>query len=376
MYINFWYAAAASEDVTQEPVKVKMLGQNFVLFRDSKGEAHCLSNICTHRGGSLANGKIKNGNVECPYHGWQFNGAGECIKIPSIGVDAKIPARTRIDSYPIQEKYGLIFAFLGNLTESERPPLMDVPEYGQEGWKPSILYNEYAANYERSVENTLDPGHNEFVHPTHGFEGTKEDYKVQEYDLNETEQGCGFTLVFQAPPLKDGTMKKLRDFAGDLEAGTGHVGPHQTWTQIHMSPTSWFHQYTFRTPVDEGHTRSWLVNMRNALLDDEHDAAIEIRQRAIADQDIVVLEELEPIVAPSTNTKENMMPHDKALVRYRAYLRDWDANGWRIDTRTVQENKNTVAYAVPSPGRHTAKGWVIDPIPTETDVSISTQAAE
>jgi phenylpropionate dioxygenase-like ring-hydroxylating dioxygenase large terminal subunit len=342
-----------------------MLGQNFVLFRDSAGTAHCLSNACTHRGGSLGNGKVHTDTIECPYHGWQFNGAGECTKIPSIGKGGKIPSRTRIDSYPVQEKYGLVFAFLGDCIEEQRPPVMDVPEYGIDGWKPSIMYNEYAANYERSVENTLDPGHNEFVHPTHGFEGTKDDYKVQDYTLDETEYGCGFTMIFQSPALTDVTMKKLRGFAGDLEAGTGHCGPHQTWTKIHMSPTNWFHQYTFRTPVDETHTRSWLVNMRNALLEDEHDIAIEKRQRAIAQQDIMVLEELEPILAPLTNTKENMMPHDKALVRYREYLRTWDAKGWRIDSAQVTLNEKKIVYAVPSLGRHKFKGWVIDPIPTE-----------
>jgi phenylpropionate dioxygenase-like ring-hydroxylating dioxygenase large terminal subunit len=358
MYINFWYAAAASEDIKDSPVKVRMLGQNFVVFRDNGGRAHCLSNVCTHRGGSLANGKVRGDVVECPYHGWQFSGAGECVKIPSIGKDGKILSRSRIDSYPVQEKYGLVFAFLGDLPEDQRPPIMDVPEFGQDGWKPTLMYNEYAANYERSVENTLDPGHNEFVHPTHGFEGTKGNYKVQEYDLDETESGCGFTLTFQSPALKDETMSKLRNFAGDLEAGTGHIGPHQTWTQIHMSPTNWFHQYTFRTPVEETHTRSWLVNMRNALLEDEHDKPIQKRQRVIADQDIVILEQLEPVVAPQTNTKENMMPHDKALVRYREFLRAWDARGWRIDTGSVAANLTKVAYAVPSPGRRSAKGWV------------------
>lgn len=116
--------------------------------------------------------------------------------------------------------------------------------------------------------------------------------------------------------------------------------------------------------------------MRNALLDDEHDVAIEKRQRVIAEQDIVVLEELEPVVAPPTNTKENMMPHDRALVRYREYLRTWDANGWRIDSTQVTLTKNKVAYAVPSPGRHTVKGWVIDSIPTETPATTAKEAAE
>ena len=115
MYINFWYPAILGKELTDEPVKVQMLGQNFVLFRNASGDAKCLSNTCIHRGGSLANGKIKGDCVECPYHGWQFDGAGLCHRIPSLGPRAKIPARARVDAYPVQEKYGIVFAFLGDL---------------------------------------------------------------------------------------------------------------------------------------------------------------------------------------------------------------------------------------------------------------------
>ena len=111
MYINFWYVAGRSEDFADQPVRRRMLGQDFVLFRDSQGIARCLANTCTHRGGSLGNGKIKGDCIQCPYHGWQFNGDGECTRIPSLGANARIPARTRVDAYPTTEKYGLVFAF-------------------------------------------------------------------------------------------------------------------------------------------------------------------------------------------------------------------------------------------------------------------------
>jgi phenylpropionate dioxygenase-like ring-hydroxylating dioxygenase large terminal subunit len=95
MFINFWYAAAQGQELSDKPLKRRLLGQDFVLFRDTKGVAHCLSNTCTHRGGSLGDGKVKGDCVQCPYHGWQFDGDGRCTKIPSLGPNAKIPARTR-----------------------------------------------------------------------------------------------------------------------------------------------------------------------------------------------------------------------------------------------------------------------------------------
>ena len=140
MYINFWYPIAKSEDITaDEPFRAQIMGLKFVAYRDQEGKAHVLSDTCVHRGGSLSKGWVKDNNVVCPYHGWQFDGEGACLKIPSLGPDAKLPPRARIDAYPVQEKFGIIFAFLGDLPEAERPPIIPVPEWGQEGWRPSMV---------------------------------------------------------------------------------------------------------------------------------------------------------------------------------------------------------------------------------------------
>lgn len=364
MYINFWYCATTSAELSDTPMKSTMLGQDFVLFRDSAGKPHCLANVCTHRGGNLSGGKIHGDCIACPYHGWQFNADGHCVKIPSIGKDGKIPARTRIDAYPTIERYGLVFAFLGDADEAERTPVMDIPEYGKEGWRANLVVNSYKASYERGIENALDPAHNEFVHPTHGFSGTRDDYSVRPYDMNDTEHGGGFVALFNAPKLTSNeTMNKLRNYDGDMEAGSWYVGPHQVLTTIHMTPTNWFHQYSYRTPVHEGLTKAYLINMRNAMTDEKHDAVIVQRQRVIQEQDIVVLEAIEPLVPPHSTARECLMPADKAILHYRRYLDQLNAKGWRIDSARVAADKGRVAYAVPSPGRRQAKGWVIDAIP-------------
>ena len=109
MYINFWYPVTFSEELKDEPMRVRMLGQNFVAFRDSKGVPHTLSDTCIHRGGSLSGGVVRGDCIQCPYHGWRYAGDGSCKRIPSLGKDAKIPKRTRIDAYPTEEKYGIVF---------------------------------------------------------------------------------------------------------------------------------------------------------------------------------------------------------------------------------------------------------------------------
>ena len=112
MYINFWYPVCLSKELKDKAFKATFLGLDFVAFRDSKGEAHCLSDVCCHRGGSLAGGLChsEDDTIACPYHGWRFNGSGKCTQIPSLGPGSKIPARAKVDSYPVEERYGIVFA--------------------------------------------------------------------------------------------------------------------------------------------------------------------------------------------------------------------------------------------------------------------------
>ena len=365
MYINFWYPMATSEDLTDKPLKVRGLGQDFVVFRGEDGKAKCLSNTCTHRGGSLAGGKISGNCIQCPYHGWEFDEEGCVQRIPSLGPDPKIPARTRIDAYPVDERHGIVFAFLGDLSEGERPPIIDVPEWEQEGWKSTLQTYTIKGNYERSIENGIDPAHNEFVHDTHGFSGEDQEYHVGEMRIDKvTQWGQGFWHTFQAPPLPDDAeFKEARDGAGDLEAGTGYHGPSQVWTYIHLTDNNYMHQYLLERPIDEENIAVYLLCMRNCYTDDKYDENVMERNQYVAEQDVVIVNDLHPMLTPDTNTKEFMLPADKCILMYRESLKEWIDKGWKIDTRTVADNALSVAYAIPSPARRDQKGWVLDAIP-------------
>lgn len=379
MFINFWYAAAPSTDLTDKPLKRRMLGQDFVLYRDTKGVAHCLANTCTHRGGSLGDGKVKGDCIQCPYHGWQFDGDGQCRRIPSLGVNAKIPGRTRIDAYPTVERFGLIFAFLGDLPESERPPLMEIPEWGREGWRSTMQSFEWDIDYKRSIENGVDPAHNEFVHDTHGFSYQNEDtYKVNPPKLEEKEWGTGFYGTVYAPPLADKKMAEAsgRADAGTITVGTGHHGISCLWTFINPTPTMHIFQYLYETPVDETHTRLYLINMRNFLIEPEHDARMNDRNQYVTFQDRDILLEVRPKLTPATPNKELFMPADLCIGRYRQLLVDWENRGWRIDIDRVAADRLRVAYAIPSPGRRETKGWVLDAIPLLPAGNAKTESAQ
>ena len=275
---------------------------------------HCLANTCVHRGGSLAGGKVRKDEVQCPYHGWQFDGDGRCTKIPSLGKDARIPARARVDAYPTVEKYGLVFAFLGDLPEEERCPIMEIPEYlgakPDEGWAATIQHFDWDFDYQRSMENGIDGAHNEFVHPTHGYSGNRDDIRIaaENYRWLETEWDTGFFSTRRAPPLADPKMREASGRHEDalITGGTGHHGVSMIWTLIHPTDKMSIHQYLFETPIDEGKTSLYLVNLRNFLIEPGDDGRMMGRNEVVALQDRDVLYEVRPVLTPTD-------PHEGVL---------------------------------------------------------------
>ncbi len=366
MFINFWYGAILGQDLTDKPVKRRMLGQDFVLFRDTQGVAHCLANTCVHRGGSLGSGKTVGDLVECPYHGWRFDAEGRCMRIPSLGLAAQVPGRARVDAYPVVERYGVVFAFLGDLPEAERPPMMEIPEWGQEGWRSTIQYYEWDLHYKRSIENGLDTAHNEFVHPTHGFSYEHEDsYRVAPLKLVETDWATGFFSDMFAPPLAEAKMREAsgRRQPGTIRVGTGHHGVANLWTYINPTPQMHIYQYFYETPVEEGRTSLYFITLRNFLVLPENDQRMMDRNEYVTFQDRDVLMGLNPLTSPVAPNKEFFVPADSCVGRYRQLIRQWEDRGWRIDSEEVNRNRKAVAYAIPSPSRRHQKGWVLDPVP-------------
>ncbi len=362
MYINFWYPICTAADLEEaNPRRVELLGVRLVAFRSASGAAHVLADTCIHRGGSLGKGKVIGDCVQCPYHGWQFDGDGRCTKIPAQK-SGKVPARAKVDSYPVQEKYGIVFAFLGDLPEAERPPLLEVAELDQAGWQFSgPLVFEIDAYYERSMENGMDPIHNEFVHPAQGAPSV-DDERVT---VEEQDWGCSFQMAFgeYKDTASHDRVVERDDSQWDLRAGTRHVGPNAMVTEIHVPGNNSFIQYFYEAPLSGGRTRIFFVNERNNNLDPKLDKGINASFMKVAHEDRVVIEELYPKRTPDSLTKELMTSGDAAVVRYRDYLSRWHANGWRIDTQTMAAHHGDVAYAIPSPARRESGNWILDPVP-------------
>jgi len=359
MYINFWYPVCVGDELTATPLRAEIFGLGFVAFRDADGAAHVLSDTCVHRGGSLSKGAVIDGCVRCPYHGWRFDGNGKCVEIPSMG-DKKPPARAKIDSYPVEERYGIIFAFLGDLPEEERPPIFEIPEIGKEGWRASRpVVNDIGCYLERAIENGLDPFHNEFVHPSQGSPQLIEDsMKIEEIPF-----GTKFLARFGEVDDKQTKFTDLRSDPTQLRAGSLYYGPNTLITDIQFNGVNNFIQYGFEAPIDENSTRTYLVNLRNCMLEPELDEEIVRVNQKVALEDFAILENLWPVRTPDTMNKELLTEGDAILVRYREHLKEWEAKGWRIDTKQLKSSGPDVAYAIPCPERRTAKNWVLDPVP-------------
>jgi len=364
MYINFWYPMALSSEVTAEkPLRVKRLCLQFVVFRDSAGKAHVIADTCVHRGGSLGLGKLRGDSVACPYHGWEFGGDGRCTRIPSLGADAKLPARAKVDAYPVQEKYGLVFAFLGDLPEAERPPIYDIAEWGTPQWKAQTFVLDLNAYYERSIENGLDPIHNEFVHTAQGQPSLSPEQQRTPLPMEQIPWGSKHYIKFGGSKNEDTALASVKTGPRIGAAGSWHQGPNQLVTYIDLTATNSFHQYMFEAPIDESHTKIYLLSLRNWLLEDVHDARMSAITMTVVKEDMAVVENLNPVRTPDTNTKEVLVPGDTAIAAYREWLKKWDAAGWKIDVKALNARLGDYAVNIPCPARRTEGNWVQETVP-------------
>jgi len=373
MFINFWYAAEQSKKVAAKPVAVKMLGQNFVLYRDESGAAHCTIAACIHRGGALANGQVLGGDIECPYHGWRYGPDGRCTRIPSLGPKAKIPPRARIDSYPVREKYGLIFVFLGDLPEAQRPPLMEVPEWDDPGYQFDIRDRVVHANQLRAMENGIDMTHGEFVHSDMmGMRGEArdgEEYVAPSYDIRDTEWGAGIHCVFPPSPGWGKFWNKLlgfdRIFTG-TEVSQSYWGASSLHTSIYISKARNIHlpQYIWETPIDEYSYRAFFVGGRSFFKGRWYNPLYRHRMNSVTDQDNAIIETLNPVLPAASRTDTLLVEPDRIIARFHASIDAWAAKGWCIDSSKLSEYQpGEKVLAIPSPARRGPGQWIHDVVP-------------
>lgn len=171
---RYWHPIATSEQLPKpdcDPLRVQLLGEWFVVFRDTDGKVGVLDELCMHRGASLAIGRVEEGGIRCLYHGWKFDTAGRVLEVPNHH-DMRIAAALKAPAYPVHEDCGLIWTYIGPREQMPAPP-----RWAYQASKPEhrvVLRINVACNYLQLVEGGEDSSHVGILHSNMARPGWKE----------------------------------------------------------------------------------------------------------------------------------------------------------------------------------------------------------
>ena len=165
---RYWHPVSLSSEVGENPIPVKILGEDLVLFRSKNGELGLVHKHCPHRNASLVFGKCENKGIRCCYHGWLFAPDGEILETPGEANDSEsaknIRERLRLGAYPVIEYNGLIFSYMGPLNEIPEFPLYDSFSIAGITTRPYRI--DYNCNWLQILDAIMDPIHTSFLHST------------------------------------------------------------------------------------------------------------------------------------------------------------------------------------------------------------------
>jgi len=164
---NQWYALLESKQVKKGKVfGVIRMGEKLVFWRTKDSKVHCMIDKCIHRGVQLSKGKIIHDHLQCPFHGFEYDGSGKVRMIPAKGKNARIQDYFKQIAYPTKELGGLIFIFWGDWPEdkSNLPPVPMFEELLGKKFKHYTKRRHWNVHYSLVIENQLDTAHIPFVH--------------------------------------------------------------------------------------------------------------------------------------------------------------------------------------------------------------------
>ena len=303
MYLyNAWYVAAWDHEVGRQPMRQTIVGEAVALFRDRAGKPVALVDSCPHRRLPLSLGCVVGDNIQCGYHGMTFDRDGTCVEIP--GQD-KIPPAAHLRSFPVVERWNLLWIWMGDPALADPDAIIDIPHFSEAGWGinrgPAM---DVKCHYQYMTDNLLDPAHVSYVHGTSLGSADTVGIPV------ETEVGEDRVIVrrwildrelapFFANRVKfEGKADRLQHYEVRMPshavikdviapAGTGAPKgrlPEKVWL---------LDSYNFITPVDADNCRYYWFQVRNYDADsEEEDNALTADFLSAFNEDLVVLAEV------------------------------------------------------------------------------------
>lgn len=203
MLRNYWYIACATSQLMTQPHATRILEQDLVLFRDARGHPQALLDRCVHRGTPLSLGDVYDGQLACRYHGWRYDGTGQCVHIPSLTSQQRPPNGAVVPSWPCLERDGYIWVWMGEADAAPTSCPM-IPEFPRHTWfQGSQLWH---CSSLAALENNLDWCHPTFAHPglhPQYFAVQQRGFQEQAYEMRVLPHG----LVVFAPPTPSATTQ-------------------------------------------------------------------------------------------------------------------------------------------------------------------------
>ena len=186
---RFWHPLAYTESLGDLPKRVRILGEDLVLYRDGSGQIGLLALNCAHRGASLEFGLIQERGIRCCYHGWHYDFDGTILDTPGEPPNSRIAESVFQGAYPTHEFHGLVFAYMG--PTEKRPPFPNFDTWNLPGYKLEPWGNNHLpCNWVQIKENCMDPAHTAFLHTIGEGTGFTESFGViPELEFQEVPNG-------------------------------------------------------------------------------------------------------------------------------------------------------------------------------------------
>ncbi len=309
---NQWYAVCPSGFIAQKPVSLRRCGYRMVFWRGIDGALHALEDRCPHRGVPLSCGIAMGDRIACGYHGVQVDSNGVAVVVPGAP-GGKLEGSKSTKVFPVEERNGLIFAWVGDDLHAAPAPLELPEELTSDEFSSFLCYAEWNGDYRYVIDNVMDPMHGTFLHKqshSMSFGETKAAFRI-------VDTPTGF--VFE----KEGQRNVNFDWTE-----YGHTGA--LWLRLEIpypktgGPGGNFHIIGMYTPISENKTA--VIHWRCRRLSGwQRDAwrflyknRLEARHWQVLEQDRVMLEQCDP----DANQHENLYAHDMGLVRLRRVMRN------------------------------------------------------
>lgn len=315
---TLWHPVAQSHEVVKDaPLSVTLLEQAVVLWRSDDGTAQAFVDRCPHRGARLSMGRVENGHLECPYHGWQFASGGQCVKVPAVPGFVP-PATQRVKAFEVREAYGLVWLRLDNNVEVKSALPAFSAEADEHLRKVNCGPYDVAASAPRIIENFLDMSHFGFVHE--GWLGSRDATAIAAYKVENTATGVLATGCKAVQPQSNLHSTTAAEVEYTYEVTAPYTAVLTKIPEEGTSKAGWRESIgLFICPITPETSRVWF---RLAVADFESsDEQLREFQHTIFVQDQPVLESQRPKALPLDPRAEMHSAADRMSSAYRRFLK-------------------------------------------------------